>query len=51
MKWKAIMYGTGCKQNRNVERYRLKTLYSLKQAKEISAFEKDLIVVVKNVNI
>ena len=41
--WKAIMYDTGCKQNRNVEKYRIKTLHSLKQVKELSAFEKDLI--------
>ena len=49
MRWKAIMYNTGCKQNRNVEKYGLKTLHSPKQVKELSAFEKDLIPVVKDI--
>ena len=43
------MYETGCKQNRNVEKYGLKTLHSPKQVKELSPFEKDLIVVVKDI--
>ena len=49
MRWKAIMYDTGCKQNRNVDKYGLKTLHSPKQVKELSAFEKDLIAVVKDI--
>ena len=49
MRWKAIMYDTGCKQNGNVEMYWLKTLHSPKQVKELSAFEKDLISVVKEI--
>ena len=49
MRWKAIMYDTGCKQNVNVEKYGLKTLHSPKQVKELSAFEKDLIAVVKEI--
>ena len=49
MRWKAIMYDTGCNQNRNVEKYGLKTLHSPKQVKELSAFEKDLIAVVKDI--
>ena len=49
MRWKAIMYDTGCKQNGNVEMYWLKTLRSPKQVKELSAFEKDLISVVKEI--
>ena len=39
MRWKAIMYDTGCKQ----------TLHSPKQVKELSAFEKDLIAAVKDI--
>ena len=49
MRWKAIMYDTGCKQNGNLEKHGLKTLHSPKQVKEISAFEKDLIAIVKNI--
>ena len=49
MRWKAIMYNAGCKENRNVEKYGLKTLHSPKQVKELSAFEKELIAVVKNI--
>ena len=49
MRWKAIMYDAGCKENRNVEKYGLKTLHSPKQVKELSAFEKELIAVVKNI--
>ena len=49
MRWKAIMYNTGCKQNGNVVKHGLKTLYSPKQVKELSPFEKDLIVVVKDI--
>ena len=30
MRWKAIMYDAGCKENRKVEKYKLKTLHSLK---------------------
>ena len=30
MRWKAITYDTGCKQNENVEKYGLKTLHSPK---------------------
>ena len=43
------MYDAGCKENRNVEKYGLKTLHSPKQVKELSAFEKELIAVVKNI--
>ena len=49
MRWKAITYDTVCKQNKNVEKYGLKTLHSPKQVKELSAFEKNLIVVVKDI--
>ena len=50
MRWKAIMYAAGCKQNRNLEKYGLKTLHSPIQAvKELSAFEKELIAVVKEI--
>ena len=49
MRWKAIMYDTVCKQNKNIEKYGLKTLHSPKQVKELSAFEKDLIAVVKDI--
>ena len=31
MRWKAILYDTGYKQNRYVEKYWLKTLHSSKQ--------------------
>ena len=30
MRWRAILYDNGCKQNRNEERYRLKKLQSPK---------------------
>ena len=43
------MYDAGCKQNRKVEKYGLKTLHSPKQVKELSAFEKELIAVVKDI--
>ena len=33
MRLKAIIYNPGCKQNRNVDRYGVKTLYSPKQVK------------------
>ena len=49
MRWKAIMYNTGCKQNEYIEKYWLKTLNSPKEIKELSTFEKDLIVVVKDI--
>ena len=49
MRWKAIMYDTGCKQNGNVETYGLKTLHSSKQVKGLSTFEKDLIAVVLDI--
>ena len=49
MRWKTIMHDAGCKENRNVEKYGLKTLHSPKQVKELSAFEKELIAVVKNI--
>ena len=49
MRWKAIMCNAGCKENRKVEKYGLKTLYSPKQVKELSAFEKELIAVVKDI--
>ena len=49
MRWKAIMYDAGCKENRSVEKYGLKTLHSPKQVKEFSAFEKELIAAVKNI--
>ena len=48
MRWKAIMYDAGCKENRKVEKYGLKTLHSPKQVKELSAFEKELIAAVKD---
>ena len=53
MRWKAIMYDAGCKENREVEKYGLilekydLKLHSLKQVKELAAFEKELIAVVK----
>ena len=43
------MYDAGCNQNRKVEKYGLKTLHSPKQVKELSAFEKELIAVVKDI--
>ena len=43
------MYDTGWNQNENVEKYGLETLHSPKHVKELSAFEKDLIAVVKNI--
>ena len=49
MRWKAIVYDTGWNQNGNVEKYGLETLHSPKQVKELSAFEKYLIAVVKNI--
>ena len=49
MRWKAIMYDTGCKKNGNVGKYGLKTLYFPKQVKETSAFEKHLIAVIKDI--
>ena len=49
MRWKAIMYKTGCKQNEYIEKYWLKTLHSPKEIKELSTFEKDLIAVVKDI--
>ena len=49
MRWKAIMYDAGSKENKNVEKYGLKTLHSPKQVKALSAFEKELIAVVKNI--
>ena len=49
MRWKAIMYDAGRKENRKAEKYGLKTLHSPKQVKELSAFEKELIAVVKNI--
>ena len=49
MKWKAIIYDTGCKKNENVERYGLKMLHYSKHVKQISIFEKVLLAVVKNI--
>ena len=49
MRWKAIVYDAGCKQSRKLEKYGLKTLHSPKQVKELSAFEKGLIAVVKDI--
>ena len=49
MRWKAITYDNGCKQNRNVEKYGLKTLHTPKQVKELSLFENNLIAVVKDI--
>ena len=49
MRLKAIIYPTGCKENIKVEKYGLKTLHSPKQVKGLSAFEKELIAVVKNI--
>ena len=49
MRWTAIMYDTGCKQNGNVEKYGLKSLYSPKQVKQLFALEKDSIALVKDI--
>ena len=49
MRWKAIMYDAGRKEDKKVEKYELKTLHSPKQVKELSAFEKELIAVVKDI--
>ena len=49
MRYKAIIYPAGCKENRKVEKYGLKTSNSPKQVKKPSAFEKELIAVVKNI--
>ena len=49
MKWKAIIYDTGCKKNGNVERYGLKVLHYSKHVKQISISEKVLLAVVKNI--
>ena len=49
MKWKAIIYDTGCKKNENVERYGLKMLHYSKHVKQISISEKVLLAVVKNI--
>ena len=49
MRWKAIMYDAGFKENRKVEKYLLKTLHSPRQVKELSTFEKELIAVVKDI--
>ena len=43
------MYDAGCKENRKVEKYGLRTLHSPKQVKELSAFEKELIAAVKDI--
>ena len=43
------MYDAGCKENRKVEKYGLTTLHSLIHVKELSAFEKELITVVKDI--
>ena len=37
----AIMYNAGCKENRKVEKYELKTLHSPKKVKELFAIEKN----------
>ena len=49
MRWKAIMYDAGFEENRKVGKYGLKTLHSQKQVKELPAFEKELIAVVKDI--
>ena len=51
MRWKAIMYDAGCKENRNVEKYGLKALHSPKQVKELSEFEEELLAVVKDIKL
>ena len=45
MRWKAIVYDAGYKQSRKLEKYG----HSPKQVKELSAFEKGLIAVVKDI--
>ena len=47
MRWKAIMYDAGCKQNRKLEKYELETLHCPKQVNELSSFEKEFKAVVK----
>ena len=49
MRWKAIMYDSRFKENRKVEKYSLITLHSPKQVKELSAYDKELIAVVKDI--
>ena len=49
MRWKAIMYDAGCKQNRKLEKYWLKILHFPKQVEELSAFEKELIALVEDI--
>ena len=49
MRWKAMMYDTGCKQNGNAETFGLNILHFPKQVKELSATEEDLIAVVKDI--
>ena len=49
MRWRAIMHDAGFKQNRKLEKYGLKTLRSPKQVKKLSAFEKELMAVVKDI--
>ena len=42
MRWKAIMYGAGRKENRKVEKYKLKALHSLKsKSKNFSHLRKN----------
>ena len=43
------MYEAACKENRKVEKYGLKTWHSPKQVTELSAFEKELIAVAKDI--
>ena len=45
----AIMYDAGCKENRKVEKYELKTLHSPKKVKDLSSFEKELTAIVKDI--
>ena len=49
MRWKAITYNAGRKENKKIEKYGLKTLHSPKQVTELSAFEKELIAAVKGI--
>ena len=49
MRWKAIMYDAGCKQNRKLEKYWLRILHCPKQVEELSAFEKELIALVEDI--
>ena len=49
MRWKAITYNAGRKENKKIEKYGLKTLHSPKQVTELSAFEKELIAAVKDI--